>query len=207
MTESAATSAPPAPHVDPETFAAREGQRHRADRLSGALIVLLMLCALALAGQRIWSVASGPLPPRVGEVAPAFSAATPAGDTIGLAAKKGEVVLVDFWATWCPPCVASMPGLQAVHTEFGPKGFSVLGVNQEPGQDAHVAAFMRRRGLAFPTVMDPGDIGRSWGVYSYPTSFLIGRDGRILQIYRGPAPETRLRRDIQRALGEARASR
>jgi len=200
MTQPVDPPHPSAPHVDPDTFAAREGQRTRADRLSGLIIALIMLAALGLAGQRIWMVATGPLPPGPGVPSPTFTALTPQGASIGLQDRRGEVVLVDFWATWCPPCVASMPGLDRLHREFKNQGFTVLGVNQEPGQDATVAAFMRRKNLSFETVMDPGTIARAWGVYSFPTSFLIGRDGKIRQLYRGPASEARLRHDIEDAL-------
>lgn len=196
----------PAPHVDPLTFASREGTRTRADRLSGLIIGLIMLAALGLAGRRIWTIATGPLPPSAGVAAPLFVANTPAGASIGLESRRGDVVLVDFWATWCPPCVASMPGLQRMHTQYGGDGFTVLGVNQEPGQDVGVAAFMRRRQLTFDTVMDPGHIARSWGVYSFPTSFLIGRDGQIRHVYRGPASEGRLKRDIESALKDTAPS-
>ncbi len=194
------------PHVDPHTFASRSGTRTRADRLSGLIIGLIMLAALGLAGSRIWTIATGPLPPSPGVEAPLFIANTPAGESIGLESRRGNVVLVDFWATWCPPCVASMPGLQRLHKEYEGRGFTVLGVNQEPGQDVGVAAFMRRKQLTFDTVMDPGHIARSWGVYSFPTSFLVGRDGQIRQLYRGPASETRLKRDIESALNDTAPS-
>lgn len=199
MTHSVDTPAD-TPYVDPLTDGQRAYTRTRADRLSGIIIAVIMLAALGLAGQRIWLVATGPLPPSPGVAAPVFSALTPEGVTRGLEERRGEVVLVDFWATWCPPCVASMPGLDRLHREYQGRGFTVLGVNQEPGHDATVAAFMRRKNLTFETVMDPGNIAPRFGVYSYPTSFLIGRDGKIRELYRGPASEARLRRDIEAAL-------
>ncbi|MCA9550509.1 MAG: redoxin domain-containing protein [Myxococcales bacterium] len=186
-----------------EQDATREGARRRADRISGVLIVLLMLAALGLSGQRIWAVASGPLPPGPGVSAPLFTSRTPAGQVVQLESLRGKVVLVDFWATWCPPCVAAMPGLDSVHKALGPRGFAVLGVNQEPGQEDDVAAFMRARNLSFETVVDPGEISQTWGVYTFPTSFLIDQQGVIRKVYRGPQPELRLTHDIEALLGPA----
>ena len=171
------------------------------DRWSGLALVILMLTAAAVVGGRAIRVAGGPTPPRPGTVAPGLAAATLGGEPLALKKYEGDVVLVDFWATWCPPCVAAMPGLQTVHDAYARQGFTVLGVNQEPGQEAKVRRFMERRGLTFPSLIDPGELSRGWGVYTFPTSFLIGRDGKIRRVYRGPASEAQLRRDIEDALG------
>ena len=162
--------------------------------------MLLMVAAAAMVGERAYRVATGPTPPGPGVAAPSLAAPTVAGGRIELKAHEGKVVLVDFWATWCPPCVAAMPDLQRVHQDYHDRGFMVLGVNQEPGQVERVRRFMRRRGITFPSLVDPGGLSRGWGVYTFPTSFLIGRDGTIRTVYRGPASAARLRRDIEDAL-------
>ncbi len=77
----------------------------------------------------------------------------------------------------------------------------VLGVNQEPGNVAQVRHFMRSRKLGFPTVIDPGNISQRWGVFTFPTSFLIDREGKVRASYRGVASPGRLRRDIEDLLG------
>ncbi len=190
-------AAGPSPLPDIRAEAARK------DRWSGIALVALMLAAAALVGQRVLDVATGPRPPGPGVPAPALAASTLDGeplDLAGLTDRADKVVLVDFWATWCPPCVAAMPTLERLHRDYGDRGFAVLGVNQEPGQTERVRRFMERRGLSFPTLIDPGGLSRAWGVYTYPTSFLIGRDGMIREVYRGPASASRLRRDIEAAL-------
>jgi thiol-disulfide isomerase/thioredoxin len=175
----------------------------KLDRRSGYVLVLLMLAAFGVAFMQIYQIASGPPPPRPGAQAPIFTAHTPEGGSLGLHDKPGQVVLVDFWATWCPPCRAAMPTLQSLQEEYGPRGFTVLGVNVEPGYEATVQHFMKQNGLTFPTVVDEGNIARTWGVYSYPTSFLVGTDGTIKAMYRGPASPGRLRQDIEAALPPA----
>jgi len=183
-----------------DAYARRRDEAAQKDRWSGVILVLLMLAAVAVVGERVIRVATGPMPPSPGVTAPPLAAVTLAGEPAKLEDFEGKVVLVDFWATWCPPCVAAMPGLKRVHQEYGPSGFTVLGVNQEPGQETKVRRFMERRGLAFPSLVDPGPLSQTWGVYTFPTSFLVGRDGVIQKVYRGPAADARLRRDIEAAL-------
>lgn len=176
-------------------------EKQRADRISGIVIALAMLAALALVSKRIWVVATGPLPPGPGVAAPLLSGERLNGPDFDAKQIAGKVVLIDFWATWCPPCRAAMPTLQKVHDDYGDRGFLVMGVNQEPGDQTRVAHWLKRANVTFDSVVDEGPNARRWGVYTFPTSFLIGRDGVIKTVYRGPASESRLRADIEAALG------
>lgn len=172
----------------------------RRELWSGLLLALTMALAFALVLGRIWEVASGPPAPTPGKPAPSFTAETLEGETVALDDFAGHVVLLDFWATWCPPCVASMPHLETLHRERRDEGLVVLGINQEPDRPDHVQAFLRRHDLTFPSVRDDRDIARRYGVFSYPTSVLIGPDQRVLQTYRGPVAPARLERDVEAAL-------
>ena len=119
----------------------------------------------------------------VGVEAPDFSALTldsvPRART--LADYRGEVVLLNIWATWCPPCRIEMPSIEALHREFAAKGFRVVAVSiDEPGSEAAIREFVRDYGLTFEVLYDPTKriqtVYQSNGV---PETFLIGRDGVI----------------------------
>ncbi|MEQ8979082.1 MAG: TlpA disulfide reductase family protein, partial [Deltaproteobacteria bacterium] len=80
------------------------------------------------------------------------------------------------------------------------EGVEVLGVNQEPGAEARVKRYLEGSGITFESVMDEGDIARRWGVYTFPTTFVVGRDGVIRATYRGPVAEGTLRTVVKDAL-------
>lgn len=189
-----------------ERVLARRARMRARERTTGLILVLALLVAAGLAGHRIWRIASGSPPPRAGTEAPVFSAERLDGGTLELDHLRGKVVLLDFWATWCPPCVASMPGLDRVHRALADRGFTVVGVNQEPDEAPKVRAFVAREGLAFPVVMDPGDISERYGVYTLPTSYLVDKRGVIRQAYRGVVSERRLEQAVEALLAEGPAA-
>jgi thiol-disulfide isomerase/thioredoxin len=179
----------------------------KKDTISGVILAVLMLSAFGLVAHTIVDIASGPVPAKEGAIAPGFSTTTPAGSAISLADHKDHVVLVDFWATWCPPCVASMPILERVYREYRDKGVVVVGVDQEPGDEALVRGFLSSHDITFPIAMDPGSIARDYGVYTFPTSFLIGKDGVIRDVHHGVAVESDLRKEIEALLADNTAER
>lgn len=178
----------------------------RPEHTSGLVLAGLLVGAFVLVLGRVVQVGSGPPPPGAGVPAPAFKAPSLQSQQgpVSLEALRGQVVLMDFWATWCPPCVASMPTLEKLHRELGSQGLVVVGMNVEPGDEATVRAFVRDYQLTFPIAVDPGAISRAYGVYSYPSSFVIGRDGVVRAAHRGPVAEARLRAELEAALAEAR---
>jgi cytochrome c biogenesis protein CcmG/thiol:disulfide interchange protein DsbE len=136
----------------------------------------LLFCLAALAAP---ALAAPALAPWSGGAAPRLSLRDLDGRPHDLAAYKGKVVLINFWATWCEPCRLEMPSIQRLREKLGPKAFAVIAVNvDEP--DARVRQFIKATGLDLAVVMDPGKtVTRSWGVRYLPVSFIVGPDGRI----------------------------
>jgi cytochrome c biogenesis protein CcmG/thiol:disulfide interchange protein DsbE len=115
----------------------------------------------------------------------------------------GKVILVNAWATWCPPCVIEMPGFQRVYEDYKDQGFLVLGVSRDQGDPTQVQAFLERKKITYPVAMARDvDLGGITDVQILPTSYLIGRDGtirhRVEGLYAGPT----LRMAVRRLLDE-----
>ncbi|MFQ5945374.1 MAG: peroxiredoxin family protein [Anaerolineae bacterium] len=118
--------------------------------------------------------------------APQFSGRTPDGQKVSLSGLRGRVILLSFWATWCPPCRQEMPLFEQLHRDFGKEGLTVLGVNVREDVSA-IRSYARELDLTFPLVLDPtGAIGALYGVIGLPSTFLIARDGRAVARAVGP---------------------
>jgi len=123
-----------------------------------------------------------------GSVAPAFRLPALAGGEVDLGSLRGRVVVLNFWATWCPPCVAEMPSLERLHRALGPEGLAVVTVSTDV-DEAELARFVSEHGLTLPVLRDPG--GRvAAGAYrttGYPETFTLDRGGVVLEHVIGPA--------------------
>ena len=116
---------------------------------------------------------------------------------------RGQVVLVNFWATWCGPCRVEMPGFQDVYDSRRERGFIILGVTQDVGTPDLVRQFLRERDIRYPIVTGSAAVERAFGgVSALPTSFLIGRDGRIRHVVTGIFLEATLASAVDRLLAE-----
>ena len=158
--------------------------------------LFLALLAFALAANAVEAGAPAPgiaLKPLAGSSAPAT-----------LAALKGSVVYVDFWASWCTPCLRSMPALRTLHGKHREQGFVVVGVNKDVNP-AEAERFLRRFPVSFPLVDDTGDaVAKAFDVKTMPSGYLIDRAGVVRQVHRGFTAETEatLSRDIEALLKE-----
>lgn len=127
---------------------------------------------------------------------------TLAGKSLALSDLRGRVVLVDFWATYCEPCIKEMPRLEKSYRRFAPRGYDVVAIALPADNPNRVADFARRAELPFTVGLDlDGAATRAFGdVQVTPTSFLIGKDGRILRKYVGEPDWADLDAAVERAL-------
>lgn len=125
---------------------------------------------------------------RVGSQAPSLVLATLDGGRHDLASGRGRLVVLNLWATWCPPCVAEMPALERLHRTLAAEGLSVVAVSTDEDVQAP-RRFVADHGLTLLVLHDPGgrEVGSAYRVTSYPETFLIDRAGLILQHVVGPA--------------------
>ena len=137
-----------------------------------------------------------------GQVAPDFALNGLDGRTVRLSDLRGQVVLVNLWATWCPPCRAEMPDLAAVYLAYKDQGFVILGVDdQERAQT--VSDFVARSPVPYPILLDPDSrVSRAYGVSYLPASFLIDRRGVLRATLPGQSARVRLENAIQPLLAE-----
>lgn len=118
--------------------------------------------------------------------APDFSLDTLSGERIRLSDLKGQVVLINFWATWCGPCEAEMPLIEDRYTTYQESGFTVLAVNVDEPVDV-IRPFVDQYALSFPILLDPDSLVHDlYRVRGYPTSLLVDREGLIRVVHVGP---------------------
>lgn len=125
--------------------------------------------------------------PVAGRAAPDFSLATSDGTTYNLNDLRGQPVIVNFWATWCPPCLEEMPALQEVYDAYRDEGLIVLAINQDEPAD-RIDRFAQEHGLTFPLLLDPDyNVTDRYQVGLLPSTFFIDRLGVVHEvIFGGP---------------------
>ncbi len=148
---------------------------HKNVKRLGTIIASMLLLTSCYSGSR---------PPRVGETAPDF-AITDNSKTIALHDFKGEVVVLNFWATWCPPCVEEVPSLVAMQKQLAPKGVKVLAVSIDVDQNAY-QKFLKDHGVDFMTVRDPDKrTATMYGTFGWPETYIIDRKGVVRRKFIG----------------------
>lgn len=115
-----------------------------------------------------------------GELAPDFQLEDTKGNLVSLAALRGKVVMVNFWATWCPPCKEEMPSMDRLNEAMAGEDFVMLAINTEKNGRSVVPAFLRKTPHDFTVLYDDqGTVQTRYGVYKFPESFIIRKDGIV----------------------------
>lgn len=146
------------------------------------------------------------LPPTLPRPAPDFRVATLEGAEATLAESAGQVVLIDFWATWCKPCLEMMPHVQLLHDRYAGAGFAVMGISIDEGEDRRekVSKFLNKHGITYPVYLDKyaEPAWHLYGVKAVPAMFLIDRQGQVVAQWTGTVDEKVVVREVQRVLAQ-----
>jgi cytochrome c biogenesis protein CcmG, thiol:disulfide interchange protein DsbE len=182
--------APESPERSPET---------KDSSNLAAIAVLVLAGAIALFAWA-WTNSQGDATSgenvRVGREAPDFTLPDLDGNQIALSDFRGEVVLINFWATWCPPCRVEMPDMEAVYREHKQDGFEILGVDQREPKDL-VEEFVTERGFSWIFLLDEDfDVSREYSATSIPRSILVDRDGTVVHIWTGTLSRSTLEHQL-----------
>jgi len=160
-------------------------------------ILALGFAWILVSADRSGASTSGKIPaPQQGFLAPDFQLNTPTEEAIKLSDLRGQAVLVNLWATWCPPCRAEMQSIEKIYQGYKEQGFTVLAVNMTYQDDPlAVMPFVNEKRLTFPILLDEtGEMANSYQLRSLPSSFFIRRDGIINEVViGGPMSEALLR--------------
>jgi thiol-disulfide isomerase/thioredoxin len=159
---------------------------------------LAALAALLLAAAWPAAATDGAVP------APQFSLASRAGGQVSLADLKGQVVMINFWASWCGPCRQEFPALDQIYAKYKPMGFTLVAINVE-SEKADAEKFLGAMPVNFPILFDPDNtVSGKYGVSAMPTTVLVDRQGRVRWQHRAykPGDEAKYIEQIRAALRE-----
>lgn len=156
---------------------------------------LVLVVVIVLVGASVYLVSSSSSRPpsewvksvTVGDLAPDFQLEDTKGNKVSLSDLRGKVVLVNFWATWCPPCIEEMPSMERLNEVIAGDDFVLLAINTEKNGRSIVPAFLEKTPYTFPILYDDqGVVQKRYGVFKFPESFIINKDGTVAEKIIGP---------------------
>jgi len=173
-------------------------------RILLSITLVLGFAWIFISADKSGTSTSGKIPaPQQGFLAPDFELQTTTGETVKLSNLHGQAVLVNLWATWCPPCRAEMPAIESIYEEYKDRGLVVLAVNMTY-QDtfANIDPFIEEYNLSFPVLLDLSNaVGSAYQLRSLPSSYFIDREGIISEVViGGPMAEALLRTRVEQIL-------
>jgi peroxiredoxin len=128
---------------------------------------------------------------RDGDRAPEFSLLSLDGKAISLSSYRGKVVMVHFWATWCPPCIEELPTLERLYRAYVGKDLEILAVSVDEGGAGAIGQFMKKNRFALPVLLNPDQsVARQYGTFKFPETYLVDREGIVRRKIIGAADWT-----------------
>ncbi|MDZ7630251.1 MAG: TlpA disulfide reductase family protein [Gemmatimonadaceae bacterium] len=173
-------------------------------RLRARLELVFWLAVTVFVAYRLWPQAAAVLGVASShQEAPDFRLTTLDGATISRESLRGKVVLVNVWATWCPPCRVEMPGFQKVYDRKRAAGFTIVGISTDTEGSEPVARYLSERAITYPVAMATNGVVQAFGgADALPTSFLLDRRGRIRYTVTGFFASPALEKAVDRLLAE-----
>ena len=170
--------------------------RHNVRRLVGVLSILVLTFAAERTTRHIITHWDSVRPVMIGDKLPPFSLSELHGARIDSTGIEGKITILDFWATWCSPCVASMPYLADLYNDYQPKGLMFVSVNTEPDNTDAVRQFHSQNKLPFPVYVDTGALQNRLKVTSLPTLIIIDEKGIVQHIHIGLTSMITIKKDL-----------
>ncbi len=179
--------------------------------LPTAVLLVVLVAAMFFAGRHLANHAQAGAAPAAsisgnakGQPAPGFELKDLAGKDVRLSDYHGKVVLLNFWATWCPPCKEEMPWFVDLQQRYGAQGLQVIGVAMDDTDQKTIASFAQRLGVNYPVLLGKESIAQAYGdVQFLPDTFYIGRDGKIVSHVQGLINRKEIEERVKQALASA----
>lgn len=151
----------------------------RVERAFCQFALALLVAAFTLLPANVHAI------PRPGQAAPGFKVTTTSGQPVTLDNYRGHVLVIDFFATWCPPCKESIPHLVELNRKYGKQGLQILGLSLDEDGERPVRTFAEEYRINYPVALAGETVSVDFGIRSVPVMFVIDKKGRIAEIYRG----------------------
>ncbi|MCZ6632269.1 MAG: TlpA disulfide reductase family protein [bacterium] len=171
---------------------------------------LIIACLLLASFGLIWNVESEPestQEPKNRQQAPEFALQDLEGNTVRLSDFDGQIRIVDFWATWCPPCIVEIPHFKALAEKYGKKGVTIIGVSIDQIDSSALQAFSKDHKINYQIVRGTSQTMKNYGnIQSIPTTFVIDQQGQIYSRHEGYRPQEVFEKDILALLEKSQSS-